>query len=92
MDDLAVFCTRIQILLERRQAVADDDVEVALTDGYARALALERERRRADERIRQLAGTTDGVCEILSLKARLGRIESDLARLRGLLRGLAATL
>ena len=92
MDDLDVFCTRIQLLLDRRHVVADDDVEVALTDGYARALALERERRRADLRIRQLAGSTDGVAEILALEGRLGRIESDLAQLRALLRSLAATL
>jgi hypothetical protein len=92
MDELAGFCARIQLLLERRQVVADDDVEVALTDGYAHALALERERRRADERIRQLAGSPDGAGEILALKGRLGSIERDLSRLRGLLRGLAATL
>ena len=41
MEDLSILCDRIRQLVERRPTAQADDVEHTLTDGYARALALE---------------------------------------------------
>jgi hypothetical protein len=94
-DDLSSLFDRIRGLLNREGnglASCTDEVEHTLTDGYARALALEAERRRAEERIRELAGYEEHVGELRSLKVRLGRTEDELSQLRDLLRVLAATL
>ena len=85
-------------LIERLRRFAEDPgdergaVEHTLTDGYARALALEAERRRAEARVRELAGEAEALGEQRILKIRLEQIDSDLAALRGPLDALAATL
>ena len=66
-------------------------IEHTLTDGYARALALEGERLRTERRIRALAGDVEHVGELRALKSRLGNLDSDLSELRDLLQVLAAT-
>ena len=92
MEDLAILCDRIRLLVERRPAVPVDDVEHTLTDGYARALALDGERRRARERVHALAGSADHVDELRALKGRLESLDRQVAELRGLLGALAGTL
>lgn len=94
-EDLSLLLDRIGALLNGSGSDAPapraEDVEHTLTDGYARALALEGERLRTERRIRALAGDAEHVSELRSLKSRLGNIDADLARLRKLLRVLAAT-
>jgi hypothetical protein len=90
-EDLSLLIDRLRFLVDN----PGDElgaVEHTLTDGYARALALEAERRRAEARVRDLAGDADGLGEQRVLKVRLDRIDGDLAELRGLLGSLAATL
>ncbi len=92
-DDLTILFDRIRLLLDdapERESTADA-VELTLTDGYARALALDGERRRAEERIRALAGSDEHVGEVRILKARVALIEEELSQLRGLLGNLAET-
>jgi hypothetical protein len=87
-DDITILFDRIRVLLEREaaeRAAAADVVEDTLTDGYARALALDGERLRAEERIRELAGSEQHAGEIRILKARLALVEEELSQLRGLL-------
>jgi hypothetical protein len=94
-DDLSILFDRIHVLLDHEEngsASPTDEVEHTLTDGYARALALEAEGMRLEDRIRELAGSADHVGELRGLKLRLYRIEDERSRLRGLLRILAATL
>jgi hypothetical protein len=85
-------------LIERLRRLVEDPgdepgaVEHTLTDGYARALTLEAERRRAEARVRELAGEAEALGEQRVLKVRLEQIDGDLAVLRGLLDTLAATL
>ena len=91
-DDITILFDRIRLLLERQAAereAAADTVEDTLTDGYARALALDGERLRAEERIRELAGSEEHAGEIRILKARLALVEEELSQLRGLLGTLA---
>ena len=93
-DDLSILFDRIRLLLDRAetQRRADEKtVELTLTDGYARALALDGERLRTGERIRELAGSDEHVGEVRILKARLALLEEELAQLRGLLGTLART-
>jgi hypothetical protein len=92
MEDLTFLCDRIRQLVEHRPAAPADDVEHTLTDGYARALALEGERLRARERMHALAGSADHVEELRALKGRLERLDLQVAELRGLLGALAGTL
>jgi hypothetical protein len=86
------------LLVERLRGLVEDPgdepgpVEHTLTDGYARALALEAERRRAEARVRELAGDAESIDEQRVLKVRLEQIDGDLKVLRGLLEALAATL
>ena len=86
------------LLIERLRLLVDDPgdelgaVEHTLTDGYARALTLEAERRRAEARVRELAGDADALGEQRVLKVRLEQIDRELVELRGLLASLAATL
>ena len=92
-DDVSILFERIRLLLDR-QAVEPgaDAVEHTLTDGYARALTLDGERLRTEERIRSLAGSDEHVGEVRILKARLALLEEELGQLRGLLGTLAGTL
>ena len=92
VEDLPSLVGRIRLLLDRPPEARAGDVERTLTDGYAHALALEAERRRAETRLRALAGSADHLVEALALKGRVGRIEEELGELRLLLRGLAAKL
>jgi lysophospholipase L1-like esterase len=63
-------------------------VEDTLTQGYARALALEAERLRIERRlgeVAQAAATEDPAAEIRSLGTRLTKATGELQRLRALL-------
>lgn len=94
-DDLSVLIDRIHSLLKREgngSSSRTDEIEHTLTDGYARALALEGQRRRMEERLHELAGSEHHVGELRTLKSRLQNTDDDLGRLRDLLRILAATL
>ncbi|HWB57162.1 MAG TPA: hypothetical protein VG479_09530 [Gaiellaceae bacterium] len=94
-EDLSVLFDRLRELVDRRQAepVPDvDDAERTLTDGYARALELERERLRVEGRIRELAGSAEHLDEARALSERLDRLDVELVELRELLGDLARTL
>lgn len=62
-------------------------MEDTLTEGYARALALEAERWRLERRIGEVAreGRTDIGEELKSLGTRLTRADGELTKLRSLL-------
>ena len=94
-EDLSALFDRIRALMNGHLSDAPpprtEDVEHTLTDGYARALALEGERLRTERRIRALAGDVEHVGELRALKSRLGNLDSDLSELRDLLQVLAAT-
>jgi len=92
-DDLSILRDRISALLDRGEngSSSADEVEHTLTDGYARALALEGERKRTEARMRDLSGSPEHVNDLRSLKDRLHAIEADLSELRDLLSVLAAT-
>jgi hypothetical protein len=63
-------------------------VEDTLTQGYARALALEAEQLRIERRIGEVAqapGSVDPAAEIRSLGTRLTKLTGELQRLRALL-------
>ena len=92
MEDLTILCDRIRQLAERRPTAQADDVEHTLTDGYARALALEGEQLRARERMHALAGSADHLDEQRALKGKLDCLDEQVAELRGLLGALAGTL
>jgi hypothetical protein len=65
-------------------------MEDTLTEGYARALALEAERWRLERRIGEVAreGRTDIGEELKSLGTRLTHADSELTKLRNLLGSL----
>src|SRR5260370_40460457 len=65
-------------------------MEDILTEGYARALALEAERWRLERRIGEVAreGRTDVSEELRSLGTRLTHADGELASLRSLLGSL----
>ena len=87
-DDISILFDRIRVLLERQEAeqkAGADTVELTLTDGYARALALDGDRLRTEEGIREVAGSYEHVGEVRILKARLALLEEELDQLRGLL-------
>ena len=73
-------------------------IEDALTAGYARAMALEADRRRLERRIAELAAKLTGdesdlrsrSPELRRLARKLKATDADLARLRGLLGSLRA--
>ena len=71
-----------------------DHIEHTLTAGYARALALEAERRRVERRIAEVAANlTDEssesrASELATLGQRLSDADGDLGRLRSLLASL----
>lgn len=93
-EDLSVLFDRIRVLLDPREngspAPRAEEVEHTLTDGYARALALEGERLRTERRIRALAGLGEGATEARALSSRLTALDGELRELRDLLRLLAA--
>jgi hypothetical protein len=62
-------------------------LEDTLTEGYARALAIEAERWRLERRIGEVAreGRSDVGEELRSLGTKLTRADGELLRLRGLL-------
>jgi hypothetical protein len=62
-------------------------LEDTLTEGYARALAIEAERWRLERRIGEVAreGRSDVGEELRSLGTQLTRADGELLRLRGLL-------
>jgi hypothetical protein len=88
-DDLHVFFERIRALLdEPRSDSTLADLEHTLTDGYAKALALEAERSRTERAIAELARGIDDpirIAELRELSERRARTDADLARLRALL-------
>jgi hypothetical protein len=66
-------------------------LEHTLTDGYARALALEAESQRLERRVAELAGGLNGRSpapeaeELGEAARRLGDVDAELAKLRGVL-------
>lgn len=92
-DDISILFDRIRLLLNGEETPASEpkEVELTLTDGYARALALDGERLRTEGRIRELAGSDEHVGEVRLLKARLVLLEEELAQLRRLLGTLSQT-
>jgi hypothetical protein len=68
------------------------EVEILLTDGYARALSFESERFRIERRIRALvlANGDAEPAELRSLRARHRRLARDITALRSLLDELHA--
>jgi ABC-type phosphate transport system auxiliary subunit len=73
-----------------------DRLEHTLTDGYARALALEAERVRLEKRMGELAEGLDADVgetpaeELATVARRLSDAGAELTRLRGVLRRLRA--
>ena len=71
-------------------------LEHTLTDGYARALALEAESQRLERRVAELAGGLDGRSpapeaeELGESARRLGDVDAELTRLRAVLTTLRA--
>lgn len=69
-------------------------IEHTLTSGYARALALEAERRRIERQLANVASrlgheaTDEDASELARLGQRLSVADDDLSRLRGLLASL----
>ena len=64
-----------------------DRVEATLTDGYAKALALEAERWRLERRLGEVAraGSDDLGAELTSIGSRLNAADVELSKLRSLL-------
>jgi DNA repair exonuclease SbcCD ATPase subunit len=71
-----------------------DDIEDKLTAGYARALALDGERRRLERRLAETAAKMNERApkesEVAELGRRLSATDGDLAELRRLLSSLRA--
>jgi hypothetical protein len=91
-DDISILFDRIRVLLQEQPAAHEPDADIlehTLTDGYARALALDGERLRTEAEIHRLAGSDEHVGEVRILKARLALLEEELSQLRGLLGTLA---
>jgi hypothetical protein len=92
-ESISILFDRIRVLLQEQSAAEEADadaVEHTLTDGYARALALDGERLRTEQEIHRLAGSDEHVGQVRILKARLRLLEEELVQLRGLLGTLAA--
>jgi hypothetical protein len=91
MDELRPLIDRIRSLLDGRAADPGDvvtNVEHTLTDGYAAALELERERLRIERRMSELARTVERpeeAGELRRLAARLTSTEAQLSEIRTLL-------
>jgi hypothetical protein len=92
-DETGALIDRVQSLLggspSNRRAIED-----TLTEGYARALALDAESRRLERRISELAGLADGdrVTELAELVGRRTRADVELAHLRDVLLALRGHL
>jgi hypothetical protein len=73
-------------------ASATRRIEHTLTEGYARALALEAERLRLHRRLGEAAAAVqhdgDGMRELSNLAKRLAEADAELGRLRGRLDAL----
>ena len=97
----------INRLYEEIRALLDDPVEAegpryrarlehTLTDGYARALALEAELRRLERRVAELAGGMNGsspalaAAELGEAARRQSEVDAELTRLRSVLTELRA--
>ena len=72
-----------------------DEIEDALTAGYANALAIEAERLRIERKIAEVAASLDAeaspdprTAELATLGQRLSAADGDLAQLRALLSSL----
>jgi len=95
MDDLSTLIERIDSLLDSPSEADSADVrahmETTLTDGYARALALQAEQERLQRKIGAIAADlAEGrgeprTKELASLARRLALSEEELASLRGTL-------
>jgi hypothetical protein len=92
--EIALLYEDIRALLDEPAADASRyraRVEHTLTDGYARALALEAESKRLERRIAELAGGINGSSpgheaeELGEAARRLGDVEAELTRLRSVL-------
>jgi hypothetical protein len=73
-----------------REAPSLSRIECTLTDGYAKALALEAERLRLERRLGEVARDADGAggelaAELAEIAERISRADGRLARLRALL-------
>jgi hypothetical protein len=98
MDDLSILISRIDSLLQAPTEADSADVrahmETTLTDGYARALALEAEHWRLQRQIGAIAADlADGsggprTKELASLARRLALTEEELRSLRDILSSL----
>jgi hypothetical protein len=92
-DETGALIDRVQGLLGRppanRRAIED-----TLTEGYARALALDAESRRLERRISELAGLADRdrVTELAELVGRRRHVNGELTHLRDVLRALRGHL
>ena len=87
-DDITILFDRIRLLLQQQPEEPEPDTDVlehTLTDGYARALALDGERLRTEDEIQRLAGSDEHLGEVRILKARHALLEEELSQLRGLL-------
>jgi hypothetical protein len=91
MEDMTTLFEKIDALLAEpgRDEPALAQIEHTLTDGYARALALEAERWRLERRIGEIAAKlADGdrerrTDELAKLAERISRTDGDLTVLRG---------
>jgi hypothetical protein len=91
-DHLPVLVDRIHELLRGDPDASPtpllSEMEHTLTDGYARALALEGERWRLEKTIGKLAAEAEGAehaRELRRLSLKLNETDDELERLRGLL-------
>lgn len=99
MGDLSAVLTEVRSLLDataRAELPPRAVVEDTLTDGYAYALDLERERLRIERRLRELVRSTDeGTAraradETVALTRLLADADGELASVRALLSTLRA--
>lgn len=100
MHDTDALCSKIDALLDASERGDLAHLEHTLTDGYAKALALEAERWRIENRIAEVAGLIGsgdlgalgtvggGAHELSGLVNRLALTDGELARLRGVLADL----
>jgi hypothetical protein len=92
-DETRALIERVQALLggppANRRAIED-----TLSEGYARALALDAESRRLERRINELAELADGdrAPELAELVGRRTSANGELAHLRDVLRALRGRL
>ncbi|MDQ3992488.1 MAG: hypothetical protein M3229_02400 [Actinomycetota bacterium] len=99
-DDTTALIDRVHALIDAPLDGTPGErasIEYTLTEGYARALALEAERRRIDERITELttllrADDQRRLSEFTALAQRRSRAEGEISRLRALLRTLRERL